>query len=264
MATSFTPIAQRWLDGLPDNTKIINLSHDMLTIIDVYHLKLTVLPDVSRFTEMEQLNCEDNLLTHLPDNLPDSIIMLRCCDNLLVKLPDKLPSALIELYCGRNKLTALPEVLSQNIVTIQCYHNEITMSSDNNDQFYTTFPNSLVELDCSFNKINFLPCKLFWCLTSLNGHDTNCGLDVTYPFLLQSVPFLSQLALYENGVIKDRQDYVYEINKQIFFKRQKARMDLVNAGGCLVERALQWRMRPERMAAYLAAGLTPDDVNDFM
>ena len=65
-----------------------------------FNKKLRQLPDLSRYTKLEELNCSDNMLTQL-DNLPSSIIKLYCPTNFITKL-DNLPHGLKILNCSNN------------------------------------------------------------------------------------------------------------------------------------------------------------------
>jgi Leucine-rich repeat (LRR) protein len=80
------------------DTKSINLSNQ----------KLTELPDLSCFTQLETLVCDNNRLTSLPDNLPNSIKTLWCYNNRLASLPEKLPDSLENLWCHNNLISSIP------------------------------------------------------------------------------------------------------------------------------------------------------------
>jgi Leucine-rich repeat (LRR) protein len=104
---------EEYLNSLPENTTIINVSNK----------GITYLPDLSRFTELKELNCYFNELTSLP-NLPKKLRILYCLDNKLTCLPE-LPENLALLHCANNNLTCLPE-LPKNLKSLECGGNKLT------------------------------------------------------------------------------------------------------------------------------------------
>ena len=83
-----------YLNKLPLDTKRINVSNKQL----IY------LPNLSRFKNLQYLDCSNNHLTTLPE-LNDNLLVLNCENNKLVVLP-KLNNKLQELNCKLNYLTA--------------------------------------------------------------------------------------------------------------------------------------------------------------
>ena len=86
-----------------------SLSSDV-TEIDIKWKNLIMLPDLSRFTYLQKLDCSHNQLTQL-DNLPSSLIELNCSYNQLIQL-DNLPTILQKLDCSHNQLTRLDNLPS--------------------------------------------------------------------------------------------------------------------------------------------------------
>jgi Leucine-rich repeat (LRR) protein len=71
--------------------------------------KLSSFPStIANLDKLETLHCENNLLTCLPDNLPNSLQRLYCTNNLFTYLPNILPINL-KLYC-KNKLNNYPNL----------------------------------------------------------------------------------------------------------------------------------------------------------
>jgi len=103
---------EKYLYSLPENT----------THIDISCRGIYELSDITRFTNLQYLDCDDNNLTSLP-TLPESLIYLSCNRNKIRSLP-KLPSNLRHLYCADNKLTSLPE-LPANLEHFHCQHNKL-------------------------------------------------------------------------------------------------------------------------------------------
>jgi Leucine-rich repeat (LRR) protein len=92
------------------------------------NLQLTVLPDLSRFTQLRVLFCSHNRLTSI-DNLPDNIESIFCsnnqitcinnlpfwlgglfCNNNKIRYIKELPPYLIRLFCSKNQLTSIPDL----------------------------------------------------------------------------------------------------------------------------------------------------------
>jgi len=131
---------QTYLDGLPPkNIKGINVSK----------CELTHIPNLSRFTNLIELNCSENHLSSLPE-LPKSLADLNCRSNQLTSLPT-LPESLLFLHCGDNQLTFLP-ALPKNLESLRCYGNQLAS--------LPSLPKSLAELLCKDNRLTILPSLL--------------------------------------------------------------------------------------------------------
>ena len=128
--------AQRYVDSLPSTTRLINLSNK----------NITILPDLSRFPNLHEVNCSHNLLIMLPA-LNESIQEFFCNNNMLTSLP-KLPDNLKCLYCFNNRLTSLPK-LNNTLRNLYCYKNKLTKLPPLND--------SLRQLYCCNNNLTILP-----------------------------------------------------------------------------------------------------------
>jgi len=124
-----------YLNSLPKNT----------TKIDISCKGVTYLPDITRFTSLEVLDCDDNYLTSLPP-LPESLLYLSCERNKLRYLP-LLPENLQYLYCSYNLLTCLPP-LPASLLYLYCMKNMLTS--------LPPLPASLLHLYCTGNKLTYL------------------------------------------------------------------------------------------------------------
>lgn len=165
---------EEYINSLPENTRTINVSRK----------KLTYLPDLSRFTNLQKLICHNNKLTSLP-LLNHNLQELSCYSNKLTSLPE-LNHNLRRLHCCNNKLTSLPE-LNTNLEVLSCFNNDLTsMPQLNNNLQYlycynnklTSLPklnNNLQELCCHNNQLISLP-KLNENLRTL--HCTNNQLTI--------------------------------------------------------------------------------------
>ena len=67
---------------------------------------------------LECLNCENNLLESLPDNLPSTLISLICNNNKLSKINISHLEKLQLFYCFQNYLTMLPVKLPRHVITL--------------------------------------------------------------------------------------------------------------------------------------------------
>jgi E3 ubiquitin-protein ligase SspH2 len=124
---------------------ITSLPDDIIQI-DISYLKLTYIPDLTRFAKLETLWCSSNLLTELT-KLPPNLKHLYCDGNKLTSLPE-LPINLDELDCCNNCLIILPK-LPKMLTILDCCLNKLSLLPD--------LPSTLTELDCSDNLLTFLP-----------------------------------------------------------------------------------------------------------
>jgi Leucine-rich repeat (LRR) protein len=104
---------EEYLDELPDDIETINVNSR----------KLTYLPDLSRFHNLQSLSCSHNELTSLPP-LNINLRILKCNNNRLTHLPP-LNENLESLYCYQNRLTVLPG-LNINLDILDCCDNQLT------------------------------------------------------------------------------------------------------------------------------------------
>jgi len=120
-------------------------------LLDLSWLGLTELPELP--VRLQDLYCQGNLLTRLPDILPASLTTLCCNNNQLTRLPDTLPTGLTELDCSHNRLTRLPDTLPAGLTLLCCSNNQLTTLHD-------TLPTGLIVLYCSHNHLTTLPNSL--------------------------------------------------------------------------------------------------------
>ena len=104
---------QSYFDSLPA---------DVLEI-KVFNKGLTYLPDLTRFTHLQILDCYNNQLTVLP-RLPSTLLELYCYNNKLYVLPH-LPSTLQRLHYNNNPQLVYRQLTVQyinhtNAILLKC------------------------------------------------------------------------------------------------------------------------------------------------
>ena len=101
---------------------IIGLYYGRITELNLSGRNLTVLPDLSLYTNLQRLYCYNNQLTSL-NNLPPNLQILYCWNNKITSL-DHLPSTLQIVWCSDNQLTSLDN-LPPNLRIFNCFPNPI-------------------------------------------------------------------------------------------------------------------------------------------
>jgi Leucine-rich repeat (LRR) protein len=180
--------------------------------LDISSKELKVLPDLSKFVNLQELDCENNYLTSLPNNLPNSLITLNCSDNNLTSLPDILPNSLQNLYCDCNSLTSLPDNLPNSLQNLYCDCNSLTSLPEN-------LPDGLQFLSCYYNTLTSLPDNLPESLQLLD-----CSIMSMYPNLdtlstMKNKKLYIQKVNYDMGVEKCKQLLKIVNEKNIFLEK---------------------------------------------
>lgn len=157
------------------------------TSLDISSKGILSLSGIENFTSLQILNCNSNVLTTLPSNLPKTLTFLDCSRNPITALPslpnqligltcnycnlssiDSLPSNLIQLYCNNNFLTTLQK-LPASLFGLSCQNNkllslpelpaELTQLSVGNNQLTSlpTLPSKLLSIEVNNNHLTNLP-----------------------------------------------------------------------------------------------------------
>ena len=115
-----------------------------LTFLDCSNNKLTALPD-NLPLKLTYINVDYNKITRLK-RIPSGVREFNCANNLLTVLPE-LPASLLSLDCSFNKISVLPPL--NNLITLYCTNNLLTA--------LPTLPNGIEGLICSYNQLKVLP-----------------------------------------------------------------------------------------------------------
>lgn len=124
------------------------------------------LSGIEGFTSLTFLNCTNNNLTTLPDNLPPNLTYINVNFNKITNLK-KIPNGVKQFNCSNNSLTVLPEI-PISVLMLDCSNNKITTipplnnvhtlaCTDNLITVLPTLPNTMQGLFCSYNKLKTLP-----------------------------------------------------------------------------------------------------------
>jgi len=139
-------ITELILKGMPETEQIqLRRECNNQLELDLSLENLTVLPDLSLYTNLQILHCSFNQLTSL-DNLPLTLQELVCDHNQITSL-NHLPPNLQGLWCYNNQLTHLKH-LPSNLQTLICYNNQL--------KHLKHLPSTLQILNCSFNQLTRL------------------------------------------------------------------------------------------------------------
>ncbi len=116
--------------------------------------QISDLSGIQYFINLNALDCDDNLLTSLPDlSSLSKLLYLDIDRNQLTSLPDLTVFPDLEiLYCGANNLSVLPDVSSLDKL-VNFYCNDLPAVTE----FNGSLPNSIVRLEVQNTQITCLP-----------------------------------------------------------------------------------------------------------
>lgn len=134
--------------------------------LDISYSDISDLTGIEDFLQLEDLNCEGNLLTTLDLSNNEQIEFLNCNNNLLTTL-DLSNNYLQTLSCNSNNLTNIICNSSEHLLTMECENNELTsldisisgysvletLKCSNNEIVNLDLNDNLMYLDCSNNEI---------------------------------------------------------------------------------------------------------------
>jgi hypothetical protein len=228
-----------------NRNKIINFK-DYASIDDIpldivklsfTNLKLKVLPDLSRFTQLRSLHCSLNRLTNI-DNLPHHIEYIHCFNNRITEI-NNLPYSLLGLFCANNRIKYIAELpfrlrrlfCNKNLLTSipdLPYLMEIIMCRENPLYCVPYLPYSLNRLYC--NTIpDIYPDNTFYTINTVNNFRFNY--------------------------------YTLKYGHKILFYLIKKRMDKINKY-LLLETSAKIVLHPTRINQLLNKGISIEEIAD--
>ena len=95
------------------------MDYENITELDLSNKGLNELTDLSKYTNLKKLKCNNNIVAL--DNLPPELQILDCDTNNIVAL-DNLPPGLQTLYCSNNKIVDLNN-LPPGLQILFCIYN---------------------------------------------------------------------------------------------------------------------------------------------
>ena len=101
-------------------------------VIDCSFENIASLTGISKFSNLEQLFCNDNLLTDLPLNNNKKLIEVDCRNNKLKEIHISGCKQLIDLNCSSNEMPSLNVSYNTKIQYLDCSNNKITTLNLNN------------------------------------------------------------------------------------------------------------------------------------
>jgi Leucine-rich repeat (LRR) protein len=147
------------------------INYNLVSKIDCSNNNITSLPDNMNFPNLQNFDCSNNNITLLPENMNfPNLKKFICSNNKLISLPDNMNFPNLKcFYCCNNNITLLPDNMNfPNLQTLYCSRN-ILDSLPNN----MNFPN-LQKMYCSNNRLRFLPNNMnfpnlqeFYCSNNL-------------------------------------------------------------------------------------------------
>jgi uncharacterized repeat protein (TIGR02543 family) len=142
-----------------------------ITAIDVTDKNISNLKGIEFFTSLQELNCDNNLLTSLDVSTNTALQILSCNYNRLATLNVSGNTALQVLYCENNQLTTIDVSVNTSLQQLACSVNQLTelnVSVNTVLKFLGCAANPLTTLDISANTA----LQQLWCsfiqLTSLD------------------------------------------------------------------------------------------------
>ena len=131
-----------------DSSNRLTAAARVQTHLTVSMQNIDDLTGIAGFSMLNSLNCTNNRLRTLPNDLPPTLQLLKVEYNQITYLPT-LPTGLKELDCSNNFLSSLP-VLPVGLINLDCSHN-----------LFTSLPNPLpIDLEglfCYNNLLTALP-----------------------------------------------------------------------------------------------------------
>ena len=101
---------------------VSHLYYSQITALDLSFKNINELPDLSKYTNLKILDCNNNTITLL-NNLPQKLEILNCSNNKITEL-NNLPQSLKKLSCVNNIITNLDN-LPKSLKKLYCSNNRL-------------------------------------------------------------------------------------------------------------------------------------------
>ncbi len=131
-----------------DNDEMVPTSKiETITTLNIAGLSISDLTGIEDFTALNNLYCNDNLLSQIDISQNTNLKYLSCYNNQLTQLNVSQNTNLEKLYCSDNQLTVLDISQNTNLTYLNCYNNQLT-------QLDVSQNTNLETLECNTNQIN--------------------------------------------------------------------------------------------------------------
>ncbi|ALJ05611.1 hypothetical protein APS56_10950 [Pseudalgibacter alginicilyticus] len=169
------------LDAAPINGSVPTANINSIINLDIPpNSGITDLTGIEGFTNLQRLDCRNNLINILNVSQLSNLQILWCSFNQLTTLDVTQNSHLLSLLCDNNKLTVLDVSQNTNLNILVCSSNEITsldISNNNTMSRLECDNNKLTVLDISNNSnMSFLNCSN----NQLTRLDTSHNVQLSY------------------------------------------------------------------------------------
>ena len=132
------------------------------TSLDVSESSISDMSEIKYFTNLTELDCYSNQLTHLEVSNNTQLTWLSCSYNQLTQLDVSNNTQLTYLFCGNNQLTSLDVSSNTQLGRLYCDVNQLTYLDVSHNAQLTSLCcsiNQLTSLDVSHNaQLNDLVC----------------------------------------------------------------------------------------------------------
>ncbi len=150
--------------------------------------QISAIPEISYFTNLRSLTCNNNSLTSLDLSALTFLVNLRCDNNSLTSLNVSMLSDLQTLNCAENNLTSINFSSTTSLSSLLCEGNEL-------ETLVIPTAGNLTVLNCSQNNLSEL---------SLNGMpaliNLNCSFNQLSTINLDNLAFLEVLDASQNNL----------------------------------------------------------------
>lgn len=152
-----------------EGSEIWNYDCLFLTKLDIQSKRISKLDGLEYCTNLEELNCNHNLLQNIDISTFKKLEVLYCDNNNITSINMGNITELVTLCCRQNKISELDLSYVSKLIELDCSDNKLTeltvnnltvleiLMCDNNQLIDITIDNdSLTYLDCSYNSLRTL------------------------------------------------------------------------------------------------------------